>query len=71
MQKFADRDKQEVRGYYELLNNVFGAWKHISFSESAIKHFHKELLKYVEKDKLHRGEYKKWKIKSLYGRRNW
>src|SRR3989337_2848446 len=23
MQKFADRDKQEVRGYYELLENVF------------------------------------------------
>src|SRR3989344_4880402 len=23
MQKFADRDKQEVKGYYELLNNVF------------------------------------------------
>ena len=63
MQKFADRDKQEVRGYYELLNNVFEAWKHISFSESAIKHFHKELLKYVEKDKLHRGEYKKMENK--------
>src|SRR3989344_4162029 len=23
MQKFRDRDKQEVKGYYELLNNVF------------------------------------------------
>ena len=57
--KFSDRDKQEVKGYYELLNNVFDAWKSIKFSESAIKHFHKELLKYVEKDKLHRGEYKK------------
>lgn len=63
MQKFADRDKQEVRGYYELLNNVFEAWRHISFSESTIKHFHKELLKYVEKDKLHRGEYKKMENK--------
>ncbi len=59
MQKFADRDKQEVKGYYELLNNVFEAWKNIPFSESTIKHFHKELLKYVEKDKQHRGEYKK------------
>jgi Fic family protein len=59
MQKFADRDKQEVKGYYELLENVFEAWQHIRFSESMIKHFHKELLKYVEKDKLHRGEYKK------------
>jgi Fic family protein len=59
MQKFADRDKQEVLGYYELLDNVFNSWKHIPFSESTIKHFHKELLKYVKKDELHRGEYKK------------
>ena len=29
------------------------------FNESAIKHFHKELLKYVKKDENHRGEYKK------------
>jgi Fic family protein len=59
MQKFSDRDVQEVQGYYELLNNVFESWKAVPFSESTIKHFHKELLKHVEKDKLHRGEYKK------------
>jgi len=59
MQKFADRDKQEVLGYYELLDNLFNSWKYIPFSESTIKHFHKELLKYVKKDELHRGEYKK------------
>jgi len=59
VQKFADRDKQEVRGYYELLQNVFEAWKRVRFSEGTIKHLHSELLKYVEKDKRHRGEYKK------------
>ena len=59
MQKFTDRDKQEVRGYYELLENVFSSWKRIPFSESTIKHFHKELLKCVAKDERHRGEYKK------------
>lgn len=59
VQKFTDRDVQEVKGYYELLNNVFDSWKHIKFNESTIKHFHKELLKYVEKDEKHRGEYKK------------
>ena len=59
MQKFADRDKQEVQGYYELLDNVFNAADKIPFTESSIKHLHKELLKYVEKDKLYRGEYKK------------
>jgi Fic family protein len=59
IQKFRDRDKQEVKGYYELLQNVFDSWKNLKLSESTIKHFHKELLKYVEKDKFHRGNYKK------------
>jgi len=69
IQKFTDRDKQEVKGYFELLENIFNsclsakagasAEKSLKFSESVIKHFHKELLKYVKKDELHRGEYKK------------
>lgn len=59
IQRFQDRDKQEAQGYYELLRNVFEAWRHIRFSEGMIKHSHKELLKYVAKDTLHRGEYKK------------
>lgn len=58
IQKFRDRDIQEVKGYFELLSRVFDHWKTIRFNESTIKHFHKELLKYVEKDTLHRGEYK-------------
>ena len=58
MQTFADRDKQEVRGYYELLQDVFEAWQRIAFTESTIQHFHQELLKYVEKDERHRGKYK-------------
>lgn len=59
IQKFTDRDKQEVQGYYELLENVFDLWKSLSFSESSIKHFHQELIKYVEKDQTHGGDYKK------------
>ena len=59
MQTFANRDKQEVKGYYELLQNVFESWQQIPFSESTIQHFHQELLKYVEKDERHRGKYKK------------
>jgi Fic family protein len=59
IQKFADRDKQEVKGYFELLRTIFDAWKSIRFNESTIKHLHQEMLKYVEKDKLHRGRYKK------------
>src|SRR3990167_7353117 len=26
IQKFTNRDKQEVKGYYELLQNVFNSW---------------------------------------------
>ncbi|NGX34680.1 MAG: Adenosine monophosphate-protein transferase SoFic [Candidatus Anoxychlamydiales bacterium] len=59
IQKFTDQDKQEVKGYFELLENVFNAWKSIQLSENTIKHFHQELLEYVKKDKIHRGEYKK------------
>lgn len=59
IQKFSDRDKQEVKGYFELLNNIFESWQTIHFREGTIQHFHKEILKYVEKDKIHRGEYKK------------
>lgn len=59
IQKFANRDEQEVRGYFELLKNIFDSWQDLRLNESAIKHFHKELLKYVEKDILHRGDYKK------------
>jgi len=59
IQKFAARDKQEVKGYFELLENVFDSWQSLKFSASTIKHFHKELLQYVKKDEFHRGEYKK------------
>jgi len=48
-----------VKGYFELLENIFDSWRSLKFSESTIKHFHKELLKHVKKDELHRGDYKK------------
>jgi len=59
LQAFKDRDKQEVRGYFELLDNIFSSYTTIPFSESTIKFFHKEILKYTDKDEQHRGEYKK------------
>lgn len=58
IEKFADRDEQEVKGYFELLQNVFDAWEDLNLNENTIKHLHQELLKYVEKDTLHRGNYK-------------
>lgn len=65
IEKFSDRDKQEVQGYFELLQNIFNSWQTISFNEGIIKYFHRELLKYVKKDILHRGEYKKTENKVL------
>lgn len=58
IEKFKDRDIQEVKGYFELLQNIFDSWQSLAFNESTIKHFHKEMLKYVLKDKQHRGNYK-------------
>lgn len=58
VQTLANRDEQEVRGYFELLQNVFEAWDRIPFTEGSVKHLHRELLKYVEKDVHHRGDYK-------------
>jgi Fic family protein len=52
------RDEQEVVGYLELLRKVFDSYETLVFSESLIKHFHGELLKYAEKDQRHRGSYK-------------
>ncbi len=57
--KFADRDSQEVQGYLETLQNVFDSYQSLLLRESTIKSLHKELLKYSNKDDLHRGEYKK------------
>lgn len=59
IKKFPDRDKGEVKGYYELLQMILEHWKHLRVSENSIKGFHKELLKHVEKDRHHLGEYKK------------
>lgn len=58
IKKLITRDEQEVAGYAELLTNVFDSYKKLELSESTIKHFHSELLKYSEKDIRHRGEYK-------------
>ncbi len=57
-QKLADRDSQEVRGYYELLRMIFDEYQSIKFSENSILELHSRLLKYSDKDVRHRGAYK-------------
>ncbi|HCU01479.1 TPA: Fic family protein [Candidatus Nomurabacteria bacterium] len=58
IQKFKTRDEQEVAGYLELLKKVFDSWKNLNFSESLIKNFHQEMMKYSQKDARHKGQYK-------------
>lgn len=57
-QKMTDRDVQEVRGYYELLQEVFDNYQNMSFTENAILHLHNRLLAYSYKDERHKGGYK-------------
>ncbi len=58
IQKFADRDSQEVQGYLETLQNVFEDYKTMPLRDGMIKSLHKELLKYSTKDDVHRGDWK-------------
>lgn len=58
IQKFTDRDSQEVQGYLETLKNVFDNYKDLPLREGVIASLHRDLLKYSTKDDLHRGEYK-------------
>ena len=43
IQKFADRDSQEVQGYLETLKNVFENYKNLPLREGMIMSLHKEL----------------------------
>lgn len=57
--KFSDRDSQEVQGYLETLQNVFDSYQTLPLRESVVTSLHNELMKYSDKDKLHKGNYKK------------
>lgn len=58
VQKLADRDTQEVKGYHDLLQTVFEEYSNIPLSENATLELHSRLLKYSAKDVRHRGAYK-------------
>ncbi len=59
IKQFKSRDEQEIAGYAEVMNLVFESYSEIPFSENFIKQFHRDLLKYSDKDEWHKGEYKK------------
>lgn len=58
IQKLKTRDEQEVAGYLEMLQLVFGNLEELELSESLILDFHSKMLRHCEKDERHRGRYK-------------
>ncbi len=58
IKKFRTRDEQEVAGYLEMLELVFGHYADIPVKESTILQLHGDMLKYSEKDSRHKGQYK-------------
>ncbi|WP_295392947.1 Fic family protein [uncultured Thiodictyon sp.] len=58
IQSFGSRDEQEVAGYAQVMETVFASWSEIAVTENHIKQFHRDLLRYSDKDERHRGAYK-------------
>ncbi|MFC1628694.1 Fic family protein [Gemmatimonadota bacterium] len=56
---FQSRDEQEVAGYADVMELILESYQEITLTESHIKQLHGTLLKHSEKDKRHRGHYKK------------
>ncbi len=59
IQKFEDRDTQEVAGYFNVLELIAESFNVIAVNINDIKNMHNILLKYSIKDEWHRGDYKK------------
>jgi len=56
--KLTDRDSQEVAGYFEALDLISESYENISVTESHIKSLHNSLMRFSDKDKWHKGNYK-------------
>jgi Fic family protein len=52
------RDEQEVAGYAEVMETIFGAWDAIALTENHTRQLHRDLLVHSTKDERHRGAYK-------------
>ncbi|MBO6575596.1 MAG: Fic family protein [Rhodothermales bacterium] len=55
---FETRDEQEVAGYAEVMDTIFGSWQDLPVSENYILQLHGILLRHSEKDAWHHGRYK-------------
>ncbi len=58
MTRMAERDVQEVRGYYETLSFVYDNYEQMPLTENTILYLHSQLLQYSDKDVRHKGQYK-------------
>jgi hypothetical protein len=47
IKSLASRDEQEVAGYAETMELVFGSWQDIAVTENHIKQLHRDLLKSI------------------------
>jgi len=56
--KIVDRDSQEVVGYLETLDIISESFQNIPVAENSLKSLHNTLLRYSQKDKWHKGDYK-------------
>lgn len=55
---FRSRDEQEVAGYADVMNLIFGSWENIPVTENVIKQLHQVMLRYCDDAANHRGQYK-------------
>lgn len=56
--KLVDRDSQEVAGYFEVMDLISESHEIIDVTETHVKSLHNTLMKYSDKDKWHKGNYK-------------
>lgn len=56
---FQSRDEEEVAGYAEVMDLVFGSWADLTLTENHIKQLHAVMLKFSARDEHNRGQYKK------------
>lgn len=56
---FRSRDEAEVRGYGELHTRIYESFAELPLSENHVRQLHGLLLRHVDKDERHRGEYEK------------
>jgi Fic family protein len=58
IEKLVERDKQEVLGYFNVLDIISESYLDIDITENSLMNLHNQLMKYSDKDQYHKGKYK-------------